>query len=158
MSTEFLEVGDKGALICGDSPLVETLRTTLEGMEFKCHVAATPDQAIERMTYTTYDAILVAEDIDGSTLESNTVLQHLTSTSMQQRRNSYTVLIGESMRTLDAMQAYGHSMHLVVNPADLGSVGPILKKGLMDFDRLYSTYVGVLRDTHQGQFDRRESR
>ena len=157
MSKEFLEVGDKGALICGDIPEVDVLRATLQDMEFKCHVAATPEQAIERMTYTSYDALLVCEDIGGSTLESNTVVQHLISMPMAQRRNSYTVLIGESLRTLDAMQAYINSVHLVVNPADIGSIGPILKKGLADFDRLYATYVGVLRDTHKGPYDRRAS-
>jgi hypothetical protein len=158
MTTEFLEVGEKGALICGDLPLAESLRETAEEMEFKCHVALTSDQAIERMAYTSYDAIFVSEDIDGAGLASNAVLKYLASMPMGQRRNAYTVLIGESLRTLDAMQAFSHSVHLVVHPGDMASVGPIVKKGIADFERLYATYMGVLRDTHQGQYDRRASR
>ena len=155
MSKEFFEVGERGSLICGDGPLVESLRETVEGMGFKCHVATTPDQAIERMTYTTYNAIFINEEVGGSTLDSNTILQHLASMGMTQRRNSYTVLVGSSLRTLDAIQAYGRSVHLVVNPADIGSVEPILKKGLADFDRLYTTFLGVQREAHEGTYDRR---
>jgi hypothetical protein len=49
-------------------------------------------------------------------------------------------LIGSSFKTLDAMQAFSQSVHLVLNPADLPNLLAILKKGLAEFELLYRTY------------------
>lgn len=155
MSKEFLEVGEKGALVCDEGPRAETMASTLESMGFRCHTAATPEEAIEKMAYTTYDLISIAEDLGGTTLRTNPVLLHLSLLPMSQRRQSYSVLIGSSFRTLDALQAFGNSVHLVVNESDAGNVGPILKRGLADYDRTYSTYFNVLREAGELAYDRR---
>jgi hypothetical protein len=59
---------------------------------------------------------------------------------MAQRRYSFVCLIGSSFKTLDAMQAFAQSVHLVLNPSDLPNLGPILKKGLAGFELLYRAY------------------
>jgi CheY-like chemotaxis protein len=146
MSRTFLDVGDRGAVICDDSDSASWLREILESIEFKCHVAGTAEESIERIAQTSYDLIAVNEALGGATRKTNSVLLHLAMLPMTQRRNAYTILIGESFRTMDAMQAFGNSVHLVVNPADIGNIAPILKRGLADFDRLYSTYNSVLKE------------
>ena len=143
MSTEqdvFLEVGDKTALICDDGATGTALKDTLESFNFKCHGAETSDRAIEQMTYSNYDVIGLTETFSGATLKTNTVLRYLSMLPMEQRRKSYVFLIGNSFRTLDAMQAYAQSVHLVVNPSDLPNLSAILKRGLADFDLFYTTY------------------
>jgi hypothetical protein len=59
---------------------------------------------------------------------------------MAQRRYSFVCLIGPSLKTMDAMQAFSHSAHLVVAPADLPNLLAILRKSLAEFDALYRTY------------------
>jgi hypothetical protein len=49
-------------------------------------------------------------------------------------------LIGPSFKTFDAMQAFAQSVHVVINPADLPNLEPILKKGLAEFELLYRVY------------------
>ena len=147
MSTEIVEVGDKTALICNDGPGAESLKSTLEETGFKCHTAETPERAIERMKYTPYNLITIDQNFGGSTLETNSVLAYLAPLPMAQRRNSFIVLIGDAFRTLDAMQAYTQSVHLVVNPSDLSNMGAILKKSLADFNTFYSVYRSVLAET-----------
>ena len=150
MSTEqaeIVEVGDKTALICDDGPTGDSLKSTLQELGFKCHSAETSERAIERMKYTPYDVIAIAENFAGSNLGSNGVIRYLAPLPMAQRRNSYVVLIGDSCRTLDAMQAYAQSVHLVVNPTDVSNLGAILKKGLSDFERFYAVYKSVLAET-----------
>ena len=150
MSTEqaeIVKIGDKTALICDDGPTGNSLKSTLQELGFKCHSAETSERAIERMKYTPYDVIAIAETFAGSNLASNGVVQYLAPLPMAQRRNSYVVLIGDSFRTLDAMQAYARSVHLVVNPGDLTNLGAILKKGLSDFERFYRVYKSVLAET-----------
>jgi hypothetical protein len=155
MNPEILEVGERGALICDDGPNTDPLRGVIEALGFKCHVAQTAHDAIERMTYTTYELVAVAEELGGATLPTNPVLLHLSMLPMGQRRNTYTLIVGPSFRTLDAMQAFANSVHLAVNTTDTGNLGPILKRGLADFERLYTTYRNVLRESGELTYNRR---
>jgi hypothetical protein len=137
---DFFELGDKTSLICADPNTTEVVKTTLRELGFKYHTAETPELAIERTRYTSYDCIVIHENFAGSSLRSNAVLNYLAPLSMAQRRYSYVCLIGQSFKTLDAMQAFGQSVHLVLNPVDLPNLGPILKKGLAEFELLYRAY------------------
>jgi hypothetical protein len=137
---EFFELGDKTSLICADPNTTELAKTTLRELGFKFHAVETPELAIERIRYTSYDCILVHENFAGSSLRSNVVLNYLAALPMAQRRNSFVCLAGPSFKTFDAMQAFAQSVHLVLNPADLPNLGPILKKGLAEFDLLYRVF------------------
>jgi hypothetical protein len=141
--TDFFEVGDKTSLICADPMIRDAVKATLRELGFKFHVAETPELGVDRLRYTNYDCIVVDENFAGSTLRTNAVLNYLTPLPMSQRRYSFICLIGPSFKTLDAMQAFAQSVHLVVNPADVSNLGPILKKGLVEFEVLYRAY----RDT-----------
>jgi hypothetical protein len=137
---EFFELGDKTSLICADPNTTEAAKVTLRELGYKFHTAETPELAIERIRYTNYDCIILHENFAGSSLRSNAVLNYLAPLPMAQRRYSFVCLVGPSFKTLDAMQAFGQSVHLVLNPSDLTNLGPILKKGLAEFDLLYRAY------------------
>jgi uncharacterized glyoxalase superfamily metalloenzyme YdcJ len=62
---------------------------------------------------------------------------------MAQRRYSMICLVGTSFKTLDAMQAFAQSVHLVINPMDLVNFTAILKKGRAEFDNTYKVYKDV---------------
>ena len=137
---DFFELGDKTSLICADPNTTEVVKTTLRELGYKLHTAETPELAVERMRYTNYDCIVVHENFAGSSLRSNPVLNYLSPLPMAQRRYSFVCLIGPTFKTLDAMQAFAHSVHLTLNPDDLPNLGPILKKGLSEFELLYRAY------------------
>jgi hypothetical protein len=137
---DFFELGDKTSLICADPTTTEMVKTTLRELGFKYHTAETPELAVERIRYTNYDCIVVHENFAGSSLRSNGVLNYLSPLPMALRRNTFVCLVGPSLKTLDAMQAFGQSVHLVLSPADLPNLGPILKKGLAEFELLYRAY------------------
>lgn len=141
---DFFELGDKTSLICADPNTMEVVRTTLRELGFKYHTGETPELAVERMRYTNYDCIVVHENFAGASLRSNAVLNYLSPLPMAHRRYSFVCLIGPSFKTLDAMQAFAQSVHLVLNPADLPNLGPILKKGLAEFDLLYKAYKDTI--------------
>ena len=141
---DFFEVGDKTSLICADPNTTEVVKATLRELGFKFHVAETPELAVERMRYTNYDCLVVHENFAGSSLRSNAVLNYLSPLPMAQRRYSFACLIGPSVKTLDAMQAFALSVHLTLNPTDLPNLGPILKKSLAEFEILYRTYRDTL--------------
>jgi len=138
--SEFFEAGDKTALICADASTTAVAKATLGELGFKFHTAETPEVAVERARYTSYDCILVLENFAGGSLRSNAVLSYLARLPMAQRRYTFVCLVGASFKTLDAMQAFAESVHLVLNPADLPNLGPILKKGFGEFEGLYRAY------------------
>jgi hypothetical protein len=137
---DFFELGDKTSLICGDSNTTDAGKTTLRELGFKFHTAETPELAIERMRYTNYDCIIIHENFAGSSMRSNAVLNFLATLPMAQRRYWFVCLVGPSLKTLDAMQAFAQSVHLVLNPADLPNLTAILKKGLAEHELLYRAY------------------
>lgn len=141
---DFFELGDKTSLICADPNTTAVVKATLREIGFKFHVAETPELAVERLRYTNYDCIVVQENFAGISLRSNAVLNYLGPLPMTQRRYSFACLIGPSFKTLDAMQAFAQSVHLTLNPVDLPNLGPILKKGLAEFEQLYRTYKDTL--------------
>ena len=141
---DFFELGDKTSLICADPNTTELVKGTLRELGFKFHIAEAPELAIERMRYTSYDCIIVQENFAGSSLRSNAILNYLSPLPMAQRRYSFVCLVGPSFKTLDAMQAFAQSVHLTLNPSDLPNMGPILKKGLAEFELLYRTYKETL--------------
>jgi len=101
---DFFELGDKTSLICGDSNTTDVARTTLRELGFKFHTAETPELAIERMRYTSYDCIIIHENFAGSSLRSNAVMNFLAALPMAQRRFWFVCLVGPSFKTLDAMR------------------------------------------------------
>ena len=141
---EFFEVGDKTSLICVDPATVDAAKATMSELGFKYHTAETPELAVERIRYNNYDCIILHEGFAGSSLRSNIVLHYLASLPMAQRRQSFVCLVGPSFKTFDAMQAFGQSVHLVVNPGDLPNLEPILKKGLAEYEQLYHVYNETL--------------
>lgn len=142
---DFFELGDKTSLVCCDPGTVGAAQTALRDLGFKVHTAETAEHAVDRMHYTSYDCIIVHEHFGGS-LTSNPVLHYLKPLPMAQRRHWFVCLIGPSCTTLDAMQAFGQSVHCVVNPDDLPKLGPILKKGLAEFELLYRVHTELHRD------------
>jgi hypothetical protein len=141
---DFFEVGDKTSLICVDAETIDIVKATLRELGYKFHIAETTDQSIERMRYTNYDCIVVHENFAGNSLNLNPVLSYIAPLPMAQRRHSFVCVVGPSFKTLDAMQAFSQSVHLVIHPSDLPSLSAILKKGFAEFELLYRTYKSVL--------------
>ena len=141
--SDFFELGDKTSLICSDPQTTEAAKATLQELGFKFHTAETPEVAVERIRYTNYDCIILHENFAGTSLRTNMVLHYLAQQPMAQRRHSFVCLVGPSFTTFDAMQAFAQSVHLVLNPVDLPNFGPILKKGLAEFELLYRTFKEV---------------
>ena len=137
---DFFEIGDKTSLICAEPETTQQVKATLRELGFKFHTADSADLAIERIRYTPYDCIVIHENFAGSSLRTNAVLNYLAPLPMAQRRFSFICLIGPSFKTLDALQAFGASVHLVMDPVDLPNFTAILRKGLAEFQLLYSVY------------------
>lgn len=143
---DFFELGDKTSIVCADPSTTELVRETLRDLGYKSHVAETPEMAIERLRYTSYDVVVIHENFAGSSLRSNSLLQYVATLPMNQRRYSFVCLIGSSFKTLDAMQAFSQSVHVVINTLDLPNLTAIMRKGTAEFELLYKVYRDALSE------------
>src|SRR5688572_10974200 len=141
---DLFELGDKTALICADLLTTESVRAALKSLGYKSHSAETSETAIDRLRYTAYDVVVIHENFAGSSLRSNAMLSYLATLPMAQRRNSFVCLIGDSLRTFDAMQAFAESVHIVVHPMDLPNFAAILRKSIAEFELLYKVYKDAI--------------
>jgi hypothetical protein len=141
---EFFELGDKTSLICTNPEISDAVRGVLHGLNYKSHVVDNPDEGIDRLRYTQYNCVVISEDFCGATLITNPVLNYLAPLPMSSRRNSFVCLIGSSFKTLDAMQAFVQSVHVVVNPIDVPNLAAILRKSIAEFEHHYRTFNQVL--------------
>ena len=140
LNQDFFELGDRTSIICADPATTEIVRSSLKELGFKIHFADSEDGALDRIRYTQYNCIVIHENFAGSILQTNAVIQYLAPLPMNMRRSSFICLIGDSFNTLDAMQAFAQSVHVVVNPSDLPNLTAILKKGLSEFDIAYRVF------------------
>ena len=62
---------------------------------------------------------------------------------MNLRRHSAVVLLGDSFQTLNPMQAFQQSVHVVINSADFDNLENLFKKVVSDNDIFLAPYRQV---------------
>jgi hypothetical protein len=72
--------------------------------------------------------------------------RHMKVMAMDKRRDIYYVLIGSTFKTFYDLEALAHSVNLVVNDRELKYLPLILKKGLSDYEELFSPLTMTLRE------------
>ena len=143
---ELLRPEDKPALLALNTPdCLAAARTTLEGLDYKVHAAANPDEFVVRFARVQYHIVILDELFGGATLAENVALQNLQRMPMNLRRHAALLLIGPSFQSLNPMQAFQQSVHAVVNPAELPSLGQIVQKVVAD----NTLFLHIYRDTQQ---------
>ncbi|MFO7838789.1 MAG: zinc-ribbon domain-containing protein [Desulfosalsimonadaceae bacterium] len=138
---DFLEEEGKTALVCEKDPQrLQSIKKTLELMEY--HITE-PDgirDALRKMKYHVYDLILVNERFDSSEPDSNGILIYLERMAMDVRRDIYVALITERCATMDYMSAFLKSVNIVIHPRDIGSLDRILTRGINERDMFYDVF------------------
>src|SRR5262244_1960591 len=99
-STTF-EEAPRPALVCVDAEERQHAATTaLEELGYTVDVAASAEEAIERMRKIAYLVIIVDETYDGAAPLDNAVLKALGAMSMSTRRYIFVLLLGSDVVTL----------------------------------------------------------
>ena len=144
---EFYEEGVKPALIIfSDSAQIQALIEAAEELSYRCVQPKNTRDAISKLRYHHYDLIVLSERYDGIGLRESPVLQYLNNLSMSTRRKVYLALIGDSLKTLDYMEAYALSANLVINSKDVQNAQSILKHGFSDNDKFYKVFKDCLAE------------
>ncbi len=131
-------------LLPNDHPARTTVATVFEGLGYKPIFPDGAVDAINRMRFTEFAAVVLHSQYEGM-LADSTFHKHMSELPMQKRRYIYYVLIGPEFHTLYNLEALHNSSNLVVNDNELPDLPIILKKSFRDYDDLFGPFLAALR-------------
>lgn len=145
---DFIEEEGKTAIVCEMNPrLRQTIIDNLQLMEFQITIADHSRDALKRMRYHPYDLVVVNEEFDTDSPDTNGILIYLERLSMSARRNMFVVMISRRYRTMDNMMAFHRSVNLIVNVKNIEDFGKILSRGITDHELFYRVYREAMKET-----------
>jgi hypothetical protein len=121
-----------------------SIREAFEEEGFLPVFADTLDDALDRMQFTSFSAVLLHSRFEGESLENNSFHIFMRKMGMINRRNLHYTLIGPEFQTLYDLQALSYSANLVVNDNELNNFRLILKKSLHETQKLFGPLADSL--------------
>ena len=146
---EFIGPNDKPALLALSTPeWLDAAKNVLTEIGYKVHAASNHNDFVVRFGRIQYQVVLIEELFACNAPEENATLQSIQQMPMAQRRHAVFLLLGSSLSTLSAMQAFQQSVHAVVNREELALLGPnilgpIVQRVVADND----LFLNVFRDS-----------
>jgi hypothetical protein len=123
---------------------LNSVREAFEDEGFLPVFTDTLDDALNRMQFTTFAAVLLHSRFEGESLESNSFHIFMRKMAMLRRRNLHYTLVGPEFQTLYDLQALSYSANLVVNDNELNNFRLILKKSLHETQKLFGPLADSL--------------
>lgn len=128
---DLLSPGEPTALVCFDVPEMQRLATDqLTELGYHVHRGLFAEDILLKLRAHTYEVVLLSEHFDGGHQREHPVLAAAIAAPAARRRQQFLVLLGASLRTADAMQAFSLSVDLVVALPDVVNLRPLLRRGV----------------------------
>lgn len=145
---DYVHAGVQTALLCeNDSEARGKIHDVVEGMNYHVVEAPSARKASKYMRFHNYNLVIVNETFDAAGADSNHVLQYLIQLPMSTRRNTFIVLLSDSLKTMDNMSAFNKSVNLVVNLQNIDDMESILKGALAEHEEFYLVFKESLKTT-----------
>src|ERR1700722_13086114 len=128
-SFDFISATDRPALVaCSRPEWTDTAKKVLQELGYKVHSVVAHDEFNTRFSQITYRVIIMDELFAANKSEENLSLKALQLMPMTQRRHVTIALLGDKFQTLDALQAFQQSVHVVINGAEIIMLKPLVEK------------------------------
>lgn len=149
---EILSPNDRPALLgISAADFQDYARGVLGQLGFKVHAASSHEEFLDRFGRVQYELIILEDNFGGVPAGQNTALTNLQLMPMLQRRHATILLLADNLVTLDPMQAFQHSVHAVVNRADVDKLSLIVQQVLADNAVFLQAYRDVQSRIAQGK-------
>jgi CheY-like chemotaxis protein len=143
-SFDFISTEDKPALIAFSTPeWLETVKTVVSELGYKVHTAATHGDFLTRFTQVHYQVVVIEELFGANTIEENLTLQALQNMPVNQRRHATVILLGNSFQTFNPLEAFKHSVHSVINSAEMFLLKQLVEKAAAENALFYHSFREV---------------
>ncbi len=128
-----------------DSKEKDTVIEAIEGIGYKTDVINRSEEAIEKMQFTIYSAVVLHSKFEGNGINSSQFHQYMCSLHMSKRRFIYYAIIGKEFRTLYNLQALACSANLVVNEKEVSYLSVIVRKVIPEYEELFGPVIEEMR-------------
>jgi hypothetical protein len=141
---ELVTATDKPALLALSTPeLQETARTALEQLGYKVHSAVSHGEFLYKFAQIPYQVVIMEEQFSCAESDQNESLIALQRMPMSLRRHAVVILFGVDLATFNPLQAFQHSVHAVVNPAEMFLLTQLIQKAVCDNEIFLQPYREV---------------
>jgi hypothetical protein len=149
---DFISHTDKPALLALSTPeWLAKVKAQLTALGYKVHAAANHEDFFARFGQVQYQVVVVEELFAATTPTENLTLPWLQALPMSHRRHTVILLLGPSFDSLNTMQAYQQSVHGVIHPSELESVGQIVQKVVAENDLFLQNFRQVQLRVARGE-------
>lgn len=152
---DFISPTDKPALIAISNPEWMGLANVVASeLGYKVHSVNTHEEFLTRFNQAQYQLVILEEVFACASLQENYTLLALQGMHMAQRRHAVVVLLGPSFETMNTLQAFQFSVHVVINPAEIALLGQIVQQGVADNILFMQTFRDVQARLARGAAER----
>lgn len=138
------------ALLAISTPdAVAGAKQTLTEMGYKVHVVDSYEQFDIRYNQINYQVVIIEETFAGGNLLDNPTLRWVQNLPMNQRRHATIFLLGGTMETLNALQAFSLSVHCVINYTEFGVLQELVQKTVAENELFLTTFREAQRRVYQ---------
>lgn len=141
---EVVENVPHALIMIGNEETAGKVSAALGEMGYQPTRVHSAEEAIAKMQFMNFEAVVLHSRFEGGDLNDSTVHQYLREMGMSRRRYIFYILIGPEFRTLYDLEALADSANLVINDHDAGHFSLIMKKGLNDYQELFGPYLEAL--------------
>lgn len=141
---------DQPALLAISTPEAhEAAKTALTEMGYKVHSVDDFGQFERRYSQVNYQIVIIEETFAAGDLYNNPTLQLVQNLPMSQRRHATIFLLGGTVETLNALQAFGLSVQCVINYSELPMLPELVQKTVAETDLFLTTFRDIQRRVYQ---------
>jgi len=141
---EVIEDTPMALILMQKGPGLTTVREAFEDEGFLPVFAESVAEALDRMQFTQFAAVVLHSKFEGDSHSSNNLHIFMRKMATIRRRNIHYTLIGPEFQTLYDLQALTNSANLVVNDDELHQFRLILKKSLHETQKLFGPLAEAL--------------
>jgi len=132
-------------ILMDDSDDRDKIIESIEGIGYKTDHVDNVKEAIEKMQFTEYSAVVLHSRFESNGLESSKFHQYMCTMDMSRRRFIFYVVIGKEFRTLYNLQALAYSANLVVNDTEIPYFNVIIRKAIPEYEEIFGPITEELR-------------
>ncbi len=123
----------------------DTIIESIEGIGYKTEIVKNVQDAMEKMQFVEYSAVVLHSRYEGNGLESSAFHKYMCDMSMSRRRFIFYTLVGREFKTLYNLQALAYSANLVVNENEIPYFNVIIRKAIPEYEELFGPITEELR-------------
>ena len=131
-------------VLARDTGTFGDIATAFESMGYRVETANSGEDAIEKMQFVVYSAVVLHADFEDGPIETSQVHLYIRDMGMTKRRQMLYILVGSHFQTMYDLEALSYSANMVVNDKELSYFSVLLHKIVLEHESLFGPILDEL--------------